>query len=253
MDRVPLEIAAERSGVLPGYHDCHGAWRAARPEVVRAALAAMGVEPDARGRYALPAPPPIDPMAVAWQDTPTQLPCRIPPDLYGDTMEVHIGTDEGAALAEWRLAGGEDRSGLSLPPLPFGYHRLRLRIGSERAESIIISAPRRAAAQGERRRWGVFLPLYALRTTRNWGAGDYTDLAALMEWAADQGAHLVGTLPLLPHPADTVSPYSPTSRLFWDEWYVDPLALPESAALPAVAAQALRAREQARAAALVQY
>jgi 4-alpha-glucanotransferase len=78
--------------------------------------------------------------------------------------------------------------------------------------------------------WGVFLPLYSLGTRESWGAGDFSDLEQLMEWASEQGASVVSALPLtaafLDHPYE-ISPYMPASRLFWNELYVDPRRSPE--------------------------
>jgi 4-alpha-glucanotransferase len=65
--------------------------------------------------------------------------------------------------------------------------------------------------------WGIALQLYALRSSRNWGIGDFTDLAAFAETAARMGADFVGTNPLhagfLADP-NRRSPFFPSSRRF---------------------------------------
>jgi 4-alpha-glucanotransferase len=70
----------------------------------------------------------------------------------------------------------------------------------------------------------VFLPLYALHSRRSLGGGDLTDLRALMDRVEGMGGDAVGTLPLLsacsPEPFNP-SPYSPCSRLAWNEFYLD--------------------------------
>ena len=119
--------------------------------------------------------------------------------------------------------GGEASPG---EPLPFGYHRLHTRDG----ESLVISAPERCYQGDPGRSWGVFLPLYALRTARDWGCGDLTDLTALLEWTQGLGGGVVGTLPMLASFLDDPfdpSPYSPVSRMFWNELYVDVERAPE--------------------------
>ena len=119
------------------------------------------------------------------------------------------------------------------PPakLPEGYHRLVVDAGGTESSSLLISAPYRASAPPEERRWGVFLPLHALRTRRSLGIGDLTDLEALTEWVAAKGGSMVATLPLLAgffeDPFFETSPYSPASRLFWNELFIDPEAVPE--------------------------
>ena len=111
------------------------------------------------------------------------------------------------------------------------------------------------------RRWGVFLPLYALHTQSSWGAGDFGDLAALNSWVADCGGSLVASLPLLASFYDQSgdeSPYRPVSRLFWNEFFLDVSAAPELAQCPearALLESSSLVREQAelRAAPTVDY
>src|SRR5215472_14803687 len=79
-----------------------------------------------------------------------------------------------------------------------------------------------------RRGWGIAAQLYGLRSARNWGIGDFTDLRRLVELAAAAGADFVGVNPLPAlYPADParISPYSPSSREFLNVLYLDPLAM----------------------------
>jgi 4-alpha-glucanotransferase len=95
---------------------------------------------------------------------------------------------------------------------------------------MVVSSPQLAAQLEPGRSWGVFLPLYALRSERSLGIGDFTDLEALWRWVGALGGRTVATLPLLAafldEPFDP-SPYSPASRLFWNEMYVDVARVPE--------------------------
>ena len=91
--------------------------------------------------------------------------------------------------------------------------------------------------------------------------GDFTDLADLTERAAALGASAVGVNPLhalFPADANHISPYSPSSRLFLNVFYLDPEAVPDLA--ESSEARALlgdggfrRELENARAAELVDY
>jgi 4-alpha-glucanotransferase len=73
------------------------------------------------------------------------------------------------------------------------------------------------------RAWGITCQLYGLRSERNWGIGDFEDLARLAELAAPFGADFIGINPL--HAlffADPqrFSPYSPSSRRFLNPIYI---------------------------------
>jgi hypothetical protein len=70
----------------------------------------------------------------------------------------------------------------------------------------------------ERRLWGFMAQLYGLRSERNWGIGDFTDLSNLIEITAGLGGALVGVNPL--H-ATQGSPYSPSSRHALNFLYID--------------------------------
>ena len=99
---------------------------------------------------------------------------------------------------------GEERRAvqLGLPAtLAPGYHRLEMLEGIEPlAHATLIVAPDRCylpetLAQGGRA-WGAALQLYALRSARNWGIGDFTDLAIVVEQWGARGANIVGVNPL---------------------------------------------------------
>ena len=102
------------------------------------------------------------------------------------------------------------------------------------------------AFQGDGRRlWALAVQLYALRSRRNWGHGDFTDLARLITLAAGCGAAAVGLNPLhalFTDRADEPSPYAPNSRLFLNPLYIDVDAIPE---FPGLAAAGLQAEIEA--------
>jgi 4-alpha-glucanotransferase len=96
----------------------------------------------------------------------------------------------------------------------------------------------------EGRTWGFGANLYALRSKRNWGIGDFTDLGNLIDFARGLGAGVVGTNPL--HALhyiepEAASPYSPTTRFFRNPIYIDVEAVPEFSA-DVERARALRER-----------
>jgi len=104
------------------------------------------------------------------------------------------------------------------------------------------------AYQGDGRRvWGVAVQLYALKSARNWGHGDFGDLKYLIEMVAPHGAAAIGLNPLhalFPDDAERASPYGPNSRLFLNVLYIDVPAIPEFDGLtPAEVKEAERLRE----------
>jgi (1->4)-alpha-D-glucan 1-alpha-D-glucosylmutase len=99
------------------------------------------------------------------------------------------------------------------------------------------------------RRWGFGVQLYGMRSARNWGIGDFSDLRRLSEIAAGYGADVVGVNPLHAlHAVDpeAASPYAPASRFFLNALYIDIESVPEYAGDPAL--QALLADGEFRAA-----
>jgi 4-alpha-glucanotransferase len=155
----------------------------------------------------------------------------------GDTLESEVALGRMAVLGERGLRGlWYQRLALELPELPTGYHRLILEKvdGGHLGAAALIGAAERcygpeAVSRGARL-WGPAVQLYTLRSKRNWGIGDFTDLAGFIETAAILGADLVGLNPLHAlFPADPAlcSPYSPASRNFVNVLYIDPEAVPE--------------------------
>ena len=175
--------------------------------------------------------------------------------LAGTVAPEHCGLEaERGVYGLWY-----QRRRLELPELPVGYHRLALskEDGSEFAHTTLVVAPQRchepALLQGGGRCWGVSLQLYSLCSERNWGIGDFTDLAGFAAAAAELGADLVGLNPLhalFPEDPARCSPYSPSSRQFLNVLYIDPEAVPEFQAAQPVRRQVAAAGFQARLAAL---
>jgi 4-alpha-glucanotransferase len=196
-----LRELARLYGVQLNYDDAAGKKRTASPESLEAVLRAMldGAKLDkalAKRRAEVESRV-VEPVIVAWG---------------GKTPKVD---------GQITLESGERFDGRILP---FGYHSLKV---GRKEIAKIFSAPVRAP-EPERRTWGVFAPLYALHTDRTWGAGDLSDMRALQEWVKSSGGDVVATLPMNAIFAEQdPSPYSPISRLFWNEMYLDVRRLPE--------------------------
>jgi 4-alpha-glucanotransferase len=172
---------------------------------------------------------PLDEAAGRRRDRPVVEPVTV---LWGNDRTVDVELPDGTAVA-WDLApeDGSWRSGridvlggtITLDqPVPPGYHTLVV----NGHETFVIASPLKAAAPREKT-WGIFAPLYAAHTHRSWGMGDLGDLLSYASWVDHHGGGVVATLPMLAAFDDEPSPYSPVSRLFWNELYLDVTRLPE--------------------------
>lgn len=175
------------------------------------------------------------------------LPERVPTRLVDGPVVIRSGeasrTELGPAAkvpVAWKVVDGHEviADGLARQrtidwPVnwPVGIYRLRLSDAASISEEVpLIVSPPRAYGGDFDRGWLLAVQLYSIRSARNWGIGDFTDLAALLELAAELGADGVGLNPLHAlfddRPADC-SPYSPNSRLFLNALYIDVEQIPE--------------------------
>ncbi len=186
-----LRELARQYSVETSYVDATGRRVQASKDALTAAIAARESH----------APRTAEPVRVAWRG-------RL--ELDGDW---DLALEDGS----WRSGRGPTKI-----EVPLGYHLL-LR---NETRTLIIAAPGKAyASRGKR--WGVLAPLYAAHTRRSWGAGDLGDLLEYASWVDHHGGAVVATLPMLAAFDDEPSPYSPVSRLFWNEMYLDVTRLPE--------------------------
>lgn len=266
-----LARLARAYGVQTAYTDASGRRRRASADAVLAVLRAMGapvtgradVAAALREREAWLRRPGVSPVLVAWDGELRSFELRGPPGARKAMLEIRLESGESVP-ARYRLEPGarvgvggtgadgvvSERVVVDVAPLPPGYHRLTVEAGGERHEAMVVSAPRWAYLPdgGTGSDWGVFLPLYALRGQSGVGTGDITRLGELADWVHELGGGVVGTLPLLAPLLDAPfepGPYSPASRLFWNELYADPERAPELELCPAAKAALESATVQA--------
>ena len=125
-------------------------------------------------------------------------------------------------------------------PLPdhasLGYHHLAITVGDRRASMRWIVTPDRAWLPEGLRAAGVAIPLYAVRSRRNWGCGDLRDLETVVDWVADVvQASFVALNPL--HAIHNrrpynISPYLPNSVFYHNFLYLDIESIPDFATSP---------------------
>ena len=247
-----LDRLASRHGIALEYHDIWGKLHRAPAATLVSLLAAMGVpaaneaqvrsehaaEQARRWRRVLPAA-----RVVRVDHPPAKLRLNLPAALDSGTLAWRLIEESGAqhsgafspgslpALASAQIEGAAYTAReFSLPPAPGpGYHRFAmLRLGETIGETLLVVAPaacyRPPALESGARIWGLAAQLYAMRSERNWGIGDYTDLRVMVEQCGACGGDIVGVNPLhalFPHNPAHASPYSPSSRLFKNWLYLD--------------------------------
>ena len=259
----PLQTLARLYNLQTVYHDGLGELRKAPAEAVLSVVKSLGAAVESladvpsalRARRQALWQRAIEPVTVAWQDRPLRIQLRLPLALAEARIMGEITLENGERLdCHWHepknlrplfktIEGARyvQRGLILRQPPPVGYHQLHLRTGDLDLESYLFAAPYQAYVPPEgAKRWGVFCPAYALHSQASWGAGDFSDLAALARFAGDIDGRAVAALPMLAgfldEPFDP-SPYAPVSRLHWNEFYLDVTKIPELAHCPA--AQAL--------------
>jgi len=128
------------------------------------------------------------------------------------------------------------RAKLPLPAgLPHGEHTAVVTAAGQQWNCHIIHCPARTYVPPNlpEKLAGIAVSLYGLRSQRNWGAGDFTDLAAFGAWAKTHcGAEFVALNPLHAIANRTpynTSPYLPASTYYRNFLYLDIESTPEYA------------------------
>jgi (1->4)-alpha-D-glucan 1-alpha-D-glucosylmutase len=252
-----LQRLAVACGIALEYHDVEGRLHRADDDTLRALLRAMGI--DAEGD---------DGVAEAAADL-VRGHCRecVPPRTVRRSsvrpwrVRVRLKAAHAGRPLAWRVASeagdrceravSSSRTTTGAPfmldgthyvdvdldvdvDLPEGYHAIELSSASDvLGRGMLAIAPpacyRPPALRGGRR-FGVSVQLYGVRSRRNWGIGDFSDLGALAQTSHRLGADVVAINPLhalFPDRPAQASPYSPSSRIFLNVLYLDVEAIPE--------------------------
>lgn len=247
-----LDLAARLWGIDPEYWDIWGRQHFTPPETKRAILIGLGVQADTvdglresiearRRRESTRLVPPC--LVVTQNASPVELPLYAPENLARETVRIEIREEGGAtrqlqfALNEFPECGAAEWNGrryvrkqVPLPgALPLGYHEVRAELGDLSQSTRLIVAPARAyshpALAGGGKAAGVALALYGIRSSRNWGCGDFRDLRGIVDWVAeDAHASFIALNPLHAiynrRPYNT-SPYLPECIFYSNFIYLD--------------------------------
>jgi 4-alpha-glucanotransferase len=253
-----LDQLARQRGIGDAYHNYRGELLAIGRHTKTAILAAMGyptadahaIERELHAdavRYMGQLVPPV----VVLHPGRTGITVAVPADALERALRWTITLDTGAEVNGEVQAGAlqeherreldgrwQTRRELRLPgDLPHGYHMLRVDLrGGTTAQGALIVAPQQAfepsVLREGARLWGVAVQLYTLRSSTNWGMGDFADLATVVRESATQGAAFIGLNPLhalIPGNPWQFSPYSASSRHFLNVLYIAVEQVPEFA------------------------
>ena len=267
-----LRLLAERAGIAADYHDVAGTRHVTTDETRRAILSTMRFRVANReelveeltawdNRQWVQGCDPV--YIVRLGQDPGMWSLHMPCESSDDALvrvQWLVSSEHGESCSEREEGPGLTvqathvvngrrfiRLDFALPrDLPLGYYEARASVegGSANADAKfrLIVAPERCyvpdVLQRGTRLWGLALQLYSLRSDRNWGIGDFQDLATVIQWAGAQlGAAVIGLNPLhalrnaMPY---HISPYSPVSRLFLNELYLDVEQVEECRTAPEV-------------------
>jgi 4-alpha-glucanotransferase len=234
-----LAEAAQAGGIETEYWDVWGRRHLASPEVQRAILKSLGMD----GHESLEdgALPPT--VVLSTGEVPHEIVVSLPTAHLDAPATIEIRLEQGGsrqfpialaevAVSEETILRGQRfwRKRIPLPgDLPLGYHELSFRIGSDASSTTrLIVCPSRAyqpAWLESGKAAGIAISLYGVRSRRNWGCGDTTDLKAVIDWGVQEaGVSFIALNPLHAianrQPYNT-SPYLPNSVFYRNPIYLD--------------------------------
>ncbi|MEZ7228131.1 4-alpha-glucanotransferase [Alteromonas sp. DY56-G5] len=190
---------------------------------------------------------PLNPVQVVRNTQEINLAVRLPIELVNDDHTLTVTCENGDVLTHQFTPVDQEMTTMAhiddvefheyvvtLPlDLPLGYHDVALSADyDEFARSRLIVAPEACYTPNEikegKKIWGLSVQLYCVRSEKNWGIGDFSDLALLIEKAAGVGADFIGLNPihaLYPANPNACSPYGPSSRRWLNYLYIDVTAI----------------------------
>ncbi len=190
---------------------------------------------------------PLNPVQVVRNTQEINLAVRLPIELVNDDHTLTVTCENGDVLTHQFTPVDQEMTTMAhiddvefheyvvtLPlDLPLGYHGVALSADDDEfARSRLIVAPEACYTPNEikegKKIWGLSVQLYCVRSEKNWGIGDFSDLALLIEKAAGVGADFIGLNPihaLYPANPNACSPYGPSSRRWLNYLYIDVTAI----------------------------
>lgn len=242
-----LRQLAVKAGIAPRWTEQNGAEREVSAQSLRFILQALGLPAgtDADLRQSL---------ATVEAGANLSAQSRFTTARTGQTVVLPIAAQAGSPV-ELTLDGGTRRTvrseegydgSLTLPAFDRpGYHTVH----RDEGDFIIATAPERcitfADLNGGQAGFGLAAQIYSLRSPEDGGIGNFAGVAALGKRAAARGADALAISPvhaLYGASPEHFSPYSPSTRLFYNPLHADPAAvLPETLLREVIAREGLGA------------
>jgi 4-alpha-glucanotransferase len=246
-----LDHAADLWGIEREFWDIWGKRHETPPATQKGVLRSLGVDTSSEESIERASADrqwrdwsrPLAPTIVAGDSGPLEIPVRVPAELQPATATIEMRLENGMSERFDMALGSAPTSGeiklrgrrfveikvLWPGKVALGYHGLSLKIGQQPAcDARLIVCPARAFIPDwleSRRIAGITVSLYSLRSSRNWGCGDFTDLEHLADWAARElGVSFLGLNPLHAIPNRqpfNVSPYLPNCTYYRNLIYLD--------------------------------
>ena len=227
-----LDRLAECAGILPAFTDYFGNETIVSSATKSALLAAVGYDVATEASI-------VAALRTAQEDANSGLPpvtvvpagtaFVVETSTPGERASWSIALENGDSLEGSGVSNENRRLRVEARVAP-GYHRIGVRSGRER-HGALIAVPDACTLLPQMqngRMWALATQLYALRSQRNWGIGDFSDLRALAALASQAGGGAIALNPLhelFPSNPRAASPYGPSSRLFLNILYIDVMAV----------------------------
>lgn len=220
-----LEHLAKAAGLSIEWVDADGREQRVEPEALRAVLGGLGLaaETDEQIEQSLEQlhlgnnPSDLPPLMTADMGAPLSLKNFFEPHTPY-SLEFEEGSQQTGKL--------DSQACLAAIDTP-GYHQLRI---VDQTLTIAVAPPACPSVEevAGPSAWGITVQLYSLRRPGDGGLGDTLALETLARSAAAHGAQALGISPV--HAmffgrGDQYSPYSPSSRLFYNVLYSAPAAI----------------------------
>jgi isoamylase len=139
----------------------------------------------------------------------------LPAEAEGGPWLLEVDTADPAKPASAKCSGDYQVAGRAIAVL-----RQPLDLAAAREAAAAPARVVKTEAQRRRRRAGVLVPLFSIRSTSGWGLGEIPDIARFADWAGRAGLSVLQFLPMNQSSGADPSPYAAASAFALDPVYL---------------------------------